>query len=294
MFKFATLAAAVVASPMDEIEESMEMWKYTVHEKEIKGLEKHAKALEHESQVYEQQMQGSKVGKVFEKDMVALVHTEEFVALAKYVEAMKKKQPTEQMKKFAQLYQAQMQKVQMAHMKMKMHAEKTAKVWGTDGDHHMTVDIDNDEWYEFNAEYYKLREMEYYAMYKIPEIAAFRAKVSAVTKTDEMTTMKKHWKLVTMGEQHQTVVKHQAKLLIEMLKVVHMTEADQKWVDPKYSPVMFEVWHAVYLYFVAVGKGDVQPILDFMIDGKYDEEFAKKVNPKFGRPQEEFEDMYLF
>jgi len=229
--------------------------------------------------------------------MVALVHTEEFVALAKYVEMMKKMKPTPQMQKFAKLYQAQMQKVQMAHMKMKMHAEKGAKVWGSEGNHHMTVDIDNDEWYDFNAQYYKLREMEYYAMYKIPEIAKFRAMVTAVTKTTEMNTMQGHWKSVTDGEQHQTVVKHQAKLLIEMLKVVHMTKADEKWVDPKYSPVMFEVWHAMYLYFVAVGHGDIQPMLDFMIDGKYDEKFAKEVNPDFGKPKEElneFEDMYLF
>jgi len=92
-------------------------------------------------------------------------------------------------------------------------------------------------------------------------------------------------------------VKHQAKLLIEMLKVVHMTKADEKWVDPKYSPVMFEVWHAVYLYFVAVGHGDIQPMLDFMIDGKYDEKFVEEVNPEFGKPKEElneFEDLYLF
>merc|ERR1719329_1941290 len=137
---------------------------------------------------------------------------------------------------------------------MQMNAEKSTKVWGSQNNHHMTVDIDNDEWYAFNAEYYKLREMEYYAMYKIPEVAQIKG----------------HWKYVTQQEQHQVVVKHQAKLLIEMLKVVHMTEEDKKWIDPKYSPVMFEVWHAIYLYFVAVGHGDIQPMLDFMIDGKYD------------------------
>jgi hypothetical protein len=25
-------------------------------------------------------------------------------------------------------------------------------------------DVDNDQWFEFNKEYYKLREMEYYAL----------------------------------------------------------------------------------------------------------------------------------
>ena len=78
-----------------------------------------------------------------------------------------------------------MKKVEMAHHKMEMNAQKSAHVWGNDGDHHMTVEVDNDEWYEFNAEYYKLREMEYYAMYKIPEIVNFRTHLHNVRGTKE-------------------------------------------------------------------------------------------------------------
>merc|ERR1711907_208455 len=293
MFKFAALTAAVSAGWRDEIEQesALEMWKYTVHEKEMAGLKKHADALEAESKKYEMQMQKSAHGKQFEAEVTALVHTKEFVALAKYVEAMKKKGPTEQIKKFAEVYKVQMHKVQMAHHKMEMTAQKNAKVWGTDGDHHMTVDIDNDQWYEFNAEYYKLREMEYYAMYKIPEFVKLREHMHAVKATAEMKKIQGHWKGVTSQDQHQVVVKHQANLLIEFLKCIHMSEEDKKWVDPHYSPVMFEVWHMVYLYFVAVGKGDLEPALDFMIDGKYDEKFVKEVDPKFGKPEE---NLYLF
>ena len=57
---------------------------------------------------------------------------------------------------------------------------------------------------------------------------------------------------------------------MEWLKTIHMTKEDQKWVDPHYSPIMFEAWHMLYLYFGAVGKGDLNPMLDFIIDGKYD------------------------
>jgi len=78
---------------------------------------------------------------------------------------------------------------------------------------------------------------------------------------------------------------------MEALKTVHMTDADSKWIDPKNSPVMFEVWHMIYLYFVAVGKGDLNPMLDFIIDGKYDHEFANKIKPDFKRPEE---NLYLF
>jgi len=84
MFKFAALAV-VSAYSREELNESIEMWKYKVHEKEIHGLEKHAKALEKESKIYEHQLAGSKHGQVFGKQFESLVHTEEFTALAKYV-----------------------------------------------------------------------------------------------------------------------------------------------------------------------------------------------------------------
>merc|ERR1712023_194583 len=199
MFKFAALAAVANASWRDEIEQenAIEMWNYTVHEKEIQGLEKHAKALEKESQNYGEWFNKNQVHKVFEKDFEALVHSPEFVALAKYVEAMKKKGPTPQIKAFKEHYKAQIQKVQMAHHKMEMAAQKSAHVWGTDGDHHMTVDVDNDLWYEFNAEYYKLREMEYYAMYKIPEIVMFRNHLHAVKATKEWHQIAEHWHMLS-------------------------------------------------------------------------------------------------
>ena len=146
-------------------------------------------------------------------------------------------------------------------------------------------------WYEFNAEYMKLREMEYYAMYKIPELVEFRKLVSAVRATGEFKKIEEHWSTIAKGEQHQVVVKHQAKLLMEALKLAHMSDKDKKWVDPYYSPVMFDAWHMVYLYFQAVGNGDLEPMLDFVIDGKYDDKFVKKVNPKFGKPEE---NLFLF
>ena len=110
MFKFAALAV-VSATTMEEINHSVEMWKYKLHEKELNGLEKHAKALKKESQIYEHQLAGTKHGQVFGKEFEALAHTEEFTSLAKYVEAMKKKGPTPQIKAFKAKYMAQMHKV---------------------------------------------------------------------------------------------------------------------------------------------------------------------------------------
>jgi len=64
---------------------------------------------------------------------------------------------------------AQMHKVQMAHHKLEMTSQKTSHMTGAHPHQRLHINIDNDEWIVFNKEYYKLREMEYYAMYKIPE-----------------------------------------------------------------------------------------------------------------------------
>ena len=158
------------------------------------------------------------------------------------------------------------------------------EVTGQEPNQTATIDVDNKLWFEFNKEYYKLREMEYYAMYKIPEIAKFRAMVTDVRHTDEMSKMTGHWAAVTQQTQHQVVVKHQAELIMAAINCIKMTDEDKQWVSPKKSPVMFEAFHALYLYFVAMGKGDLEPMLDFMIDGKYEKNFVKHVKPDFGAP----------
>merc|ERR1711998_35029 len=98
MYKLAAVAAVAAASNIDEFKETAEMFKITLHQQEVEGLEHHAQALERESMKYEKQMQASQHGHVFQKEVERIAHTKEFVSLAKFVEAMKKKGPTEQMK----------------------------------------------------------------------------------------------------------------------------------------------------------------------------------------------------
>jgi len=61
------------------------------------------------------------------------------------------------------------------------------------------------------------------------------------------------------------------------IKCLHMTEEDKMWLSSKKSPVVFEAFHALYLYFTAMALGDLEPMLDFMIDGKYDDKFVEHV-----------------
>ena len=54
-----------------------------------------------------------------------------------------------------------MRKVNAAYAKMRAKAENGATPHvGWDGYFYMTVEVDNDEWSEFNREYYKLRKMD--------------------------------------------------------------------------------------------------------------------------------------
>jgi hypothetical protein len=128
------------------------------------------------------------------------------MALANFLEAMKKKGPSAQIKAFEEKYIAQMHRVQKAHMAL----ERSTKTSMSGQSPHQvaTVNVDDDQWIAFNKEYYKLREMEYYAGYKIPEVVALRGKARAVTKTEEMGDIKSHWKEVTQQKQHQVVAHH--------------------------------------------------------------------------------------
>lgn len=194
------------------------------------------------------------------------------------------------MKEFHDAYMAQMHRLQKAHMKLEHSVKKD--VTGKSPHHVATFDVDDDAWIDFNRQYYKVREMEYYAGYKIPEIVAIRGKMRALKETNEMGDIQEHWHEITQQKQHQVVVHHQGAFVKACVQALHLSE--DKWMDPAHSPVMFDTWHAIYLYFVAMAKGDLEPMLDFIIDGTYDKDFVNHVDPKFPAPKNYPEDLYLY
>lgn len=117
-------------------------------------------------------------------------------------------------------------------------------------------------------EYYKLREMQYYAGYKIPQVVGLRKHVTDVRHTDEFEAMTTHWKQITQTERHQDIIHREGEIVVGYANAMHLSE--EKWMDPAHSPVMFDAWHAIHLYFIAQANGDLEPMLDFLIDGKYE------------------------
>lgn len=275
MFKLAAVTAVASANTMAEFKETAELFTITAHGEEVMPLEGKAKALWKDVVAYRHDLSVSEHPKQFQMEGEALVHTKEFVALAKYVEATKKAGPTPQIKKFAEIYMAQKMKVAKAHANL----VKTTKMEVTGKCPHdkAVIDVDNEAWIQFNMEYYKLREMQYYAGYKIPQVVGLRKHVTDVRHTDEFEAMTTHWKQITQTERHQDIVHREAEIVIGYAHAMHLSE--DKWMDPAKSPVMFDAWHAIHLYFVAQANGDLEPMLDFLIDGKYDDEYVKAVDP---------------
>lgn len=104
MFKLAALTATAAAASMSEIQDTVDMFKITVKQREVEGLEKKAYKLEEANRNYDLKMRQSPYIQEFQAEAQALVHTQEFVAIAKYMDQLKRQGPTPQIRKFAQIY----------------------------------------------------------------------------------------------------------------------------------------------------------------------------------------------
>jgi hypothetical protein len=82
-----------------------------------------------------------------------------------------------------------------------------------------------------------------------------------------------------MQDQHQVVVHHQHEFIEAVVKALHMTKEDEKWLDPSYSPVMYDVWHMIYVYFIVVEKGELRPLTDTILYGGGDDFSQKHRSP---------------
>merc|ERR1711865_1173858 len=90
MFKLAAVTAVVAATSMEEMKNTAELFTIQVKEEDAAEAERRAKDAERESMKYYRMMQVSHHRKQFEAEAKALAHTDEFMALANFVEAMKK------------------------------------------------------------------------------------------------------------------------------------------------------------------------------------------------------------
>merc|ERR1711988_225248 len=154
---------------------------------------------------------------------------------------------------------------------------------GQEPNQKLIVDINTEEWIAFNKEYYKLRSMEYYIQYKIPEVVALRKHMHALVDTDQFEKIEAHWKKVTMDKQHQTVVAHQANMVKQGVKVLHVAEDEKRWMDPAVPQSCSTSGNGLLLLH-GCRQGYLEPMLDFMIDGEYDDDYVKAVNPHFDAP----------
>ena len=116
MFKLAALSAT--AATMSEMKDTVELFTVKFKQEEVEALDTKVRAFELEEQKYEMQMQNSVHPQQFQQEFQALAQTNEFGALAQYMQHLQQTGPTPQIKKFAQIYKQQVHKLQVAYMKL--------------------------------------------------------------------------------------------------------------------------------------------------------------------------------
>jgi len=139
---------------------------------------------------------------------MALAKTDEFHAVEMNVQKLKKMANVEgsPLNSFIPKYKAQVRKLMIAQNKLKQTTDAQVNR-KTDT---LRLDVDDDQWYEYNKEYYKLREMEFRAMHSIPGIANLRERLTKLRNTSEMKDLQEHFQDVTKTDVHQNLVKRQA------------------------------------------------------------------------------------
>ena len=135
MFKLAAVTAVAAAASMEEFQQTAELFTVTLKEEEVKPLKHKAMELKHESMKYEKMMEASAHPKKFQAEAHALAKSEEFQALVHFVQALKKKGPSDQIKMFHDKYLAQLHRVQKAHMVLQKYTH--AKKYGSTPHHRL-------------------------------------------------------------------------------------------------------------------------------------------------------------
>lgn len=74
----------------------------------------------------------------------------------------------------------------------------------------------------------------------------------------------------------------EAKLMLKAINLVRVDEGDHILTDPTCSRPVYDTFHFIYIYFKAVAEGEVDPLLDFISEGKFQDDFKEtvKFDPK--------------
>merc|ERR1711934_870045 len=244
MFKFAAVLALVSASPLAEMEKAHQLFQMTVHEKEVHALEQKARALQEETDRYT--VDESIKNKV-KSDLKDFAETEEFHELAKFIHwakhDMKPEDVDPKTKKLVEQYIRETQKLQMSYQKVGQTAK--AEMTGEKGSQKLTVDVNDDDFTNFDHQYTKVRAIEE-ALIHTPIVAEFRKRVAACRATHEFEAL---------------------EFVKGVFDTVHIDNGDDVFWK---SHVMGDVFYALISYHELL-KGDATRALDFIFNNEYHE-----------------------
>merc|ERR1711934_128646 len=265
MFKFAAVLALVSASPLAEMEKAHQLFQMTVHEKEVHALEQKARALQEETDRYT--VDESIKNKV-KSDLKDFAETKEFHELAKFIHwakhDMKPEDVDPKTKKLVEQYIRETQKLQMSYQKVGQTAK--AEMTGEKGSQKLTVDINDDDFTNFDHQYTKVRAIEE-ALIHTPIVAEFRKRVAACRATHEFEALEFDWKAQTHSDSHKAYLHHTEEFVKGVFDTVHIDNGDDVFWK---SHVMGDVFYALISYHELL-KGDATRALDFIFNNEYHE-----------------------
>lgn len=86
-------------------------------------------------------------------------------------------------------------------------------------------------------------------MYKVPAIVNLRKLVRDVRDSSQWKKIEKDFKYLVKTDRHKEMVKMQVDTFNKAAKFMKMSEDDAEYVSPENSPIMFDAFHFLYVYF---------------------------------------------
>lgn len=101
--------------------------------------------------------------------------------------------------------------------------------------------------------------------------------MQSLRRTHEAKHLIADWKEFTHDKDYQLLMSQEAQLILQTLNLLQIEEKDRILTDPSCSPAVYDAFHFIYIYFKAVAEGEMEPLLDFITEGKFHDDFVGTV-----------------
>lgn len=164
-------------------------------------------------------------------------------------------------------YTAQVDKMGEAYLALE-NAIDDPEVMGPAGDQSVHIEVPDDEWAAFNEEFEATKAYEQDVMSQLPMVKNFRQHALNVAFSHEFKALEKDFKTVVTEEHVAGLVNEYQELLSETKSLPRISADTKAMIEA--SPAVVEALTAVDITMNALKTGDLEPTLDYLINGESD------------------------